>query len=443
MDMQPMRSEAMRNSLTVRLMVVGILILVLLIPTSFVSLLVFDRQMNREHAVAEASSRWGNVQTVVGPLLTVPYRKIYLSNDKKERSEVVEYAHLLPEKLMIDGDVDTTFLQRGIYDVAVYTSQLNLRGEFSLEPFRDLGLPEADVQWDKAFVTVGIADLRGVKQAIKLEWNGQTLPFQPGLKVPDVVQSGVSTRVPLTAPRLNEARLAFALALELRGSDRLLVVPLGKATTVALRSDWRTPSFDGAFLPDQRRLGARGFTATWSVLDVNRNFPQAWVGKAHDVNDSAFGVRFLIPVDQYQKTMRAVKYAVLFIALTFLVFFLAEIFNRLRIHPFQYLLVGFALCLFYALLLSLSEYLRFDLAYALASLATTFLITAYSVSVFKHPRLSFVLGVMVLALYGSLYVLLRSPDYALLMGSVGLFVILAVVMYISRKVDWYAFGTRQ
>ncbi len=245
-------------------------------------------------------------------------------------------------------------------------------------------------------------------------------------------------------------------------------MPLGRNTQVNIRSDWPNPSFDGAFLPDERDVDESGFTARWEVLHLNRNFPQAWKGSqyrfttpgaspsspdnyyydrppvdvAQTVSTEAsgyrFGVNLLRPVDEYQKSMRSAKYAILFISLTFLVFFFVETLNRKRIHPIQYLLVGLALCIFYALLVAISEQLNFNLAFIVSSIAVTVLITLYCHSIFKQQKLTLFIGLLLVMLYGFVFTLLQLQDYALLIGSIGLFGILAVVMYFSRKIDWYA-----
>jgi inner membrane protein len=244
-------------------------------------------------------------------------------------------------------------------------------------------------------------------------------------------------RVPVTAQAPETGVYTFAFDLDLNGSQALRFVPLGRETNVQLASTWATPSFDGAFLPDERTVTDDGFSSDWRVLHLNRNYPQQWRGTSVALNESAFGVTLLVPVDQYQKSMRAAKYAILVIALTFLVFFFAEIRNRERVHPFQYILVGLALCLFYTLLLAASEQVAFNLAYVVAGLATIGLVTAYTRSIFASRTLSLLTGGVLLVLYGFVFVILQLQDFALLVGSIGLFVALALTMYLSRNIDWY------
>ncbi|HKL14294.1 MAG TPA: cell envelope integrity protein CreD, partial [Balneolaceae bacterium] len=230
---------------------------------------------------------------------------------------------------------------------------------------------------------------------------------------------------------------SFAFELVLNGSTGLLFSPVGEETSVQLESDWTNPSFAGSFLPAVREVNDDGFQSEWKVLHLNRNFPQQWNGANKEVASTTFGVDLLLPVDEYQKTMRTAKYAIMFIALTFLTFFMIELLSGSVIHPVQYLLTGFALLIFYTLLLSISEYIAFGLAYLIAAAAIISLITVYSFSVLPDKRKTgIVFGVLTL-LYGYLYILLQLQDYALLMGSIGLFTVLASVMYLTRQIDWF------
>jgi inner membrane protein len=235
--------------------------------------------------------------------------------------------------------------------------------------------------------------------------------------------------------------LPFQFELKLAGSRSLQFLPFGKKTNVSLHSNWQSPSFIGNYLPTRRDITPQGFSAHWEILHLARNYPQNWSDQEvtkEKYQESAFGAELLFPVDHYQEVTRSAKYGILFIALTFVTFFFFEIFSRLKVHPVQYLLVSFGLCLFYLLLLSLSEYLGFGVAYALAGAATVLLISGYSGTVLKTGRRAFAMGGILAGLYAYLYVLLQLTDFALLMGSIGLFGILTIIMFITRKVDWYS-----
>ena len=256
----------------------------------------------------------------------------------------------------------------------------------------------------------------------------------PGLISNDIVSSGLHINYPLDSIPEN---MSFDFDISLNGSEQLMFAPIGKITNVNLNSPWKEPSFDGVFLPKKRTIGENGFTANWKVLHLNRNYPQSWVGTKHHVNNSSFGVNLRLPVDVYQKSMRVAKYAILFIVLTYLVFFFVEILNHILIHPIQYILVGIALVLFYILMLAFSEQMNFDLAYILAALMTIGLVFLYCRSILKSWALSLMTASILLILYGFIFIIIQMQDFALLFGSLGVFLILAVTMYFSRKVDWF------
>lgn len=293
--------------------------------------------------------------------------------------------------------------------------------------------------WDDAFISVNISDMRGIKEYVELQWGEQAILFEPGIKRGNnLFESGISVRIPIASGNLSDG-VDYAFQLIFKGSEALNFLPLGKTTRVSLRSSWSNPSFDGAFLPVQHQIDSNGFSADWQVLDLNRNYPQIWVENVSQrtVFSSSFGVNLYTPVDIYTQTTRAAKYMIMFIGLTFLVFFLVEIFSSKKIHPIQYLLIGFSLCIFYLLLLSLSEHINFGLAYLLASLSVVILIGAYVRSALEKKVIPLITVGMLAILYGFLYILLQNQDYALLIGSVGLFLILAAVMYLTRNVNWY------
>ncbi|MDG1476572.1 MAG: cell envelope integrity protein CreD, partial [Vicingaceae bacterium] len=302
----------------------------------------------------------------------------------------------------------------------------------------------------EAFVSVGIPDMKGIRDNIQLKWNDESYAFNPGIESNDVIGSGVSTKVeiqPAKEDGLTEDESAidstkndfnFSFDLNLNGSSFLKFIPIGKETNVNLNSDWAHPSFTGASLPDKHEITAEGFTAHWKELHLNRNYPQQWLGNSHNINNSTFGVDLLLAVDEYQKSTRSAKYAIMFISFTFLIFFFIEIRNKKRIHPIQFILVGLALTIFYALLLSLSEHIHFNNAYLIASTAIIVMIGAYSITIFKNGKLTALMTGVLTLLYGFIFTILQLEDYALLMGSIGLFIVLAVIMYLSRKIDWYA-----
>ncbi|MFN0049133.1 MAG: cell envelope integrity protein CreD [Cytophagales bacterium] len=448
------------RSISLKLITIGIIVLVLMIPSSMLNSLVYERQSLRDGAITEVSGKWGSEQQLIGPILTIPY-KSYIINEKKERIETLAYAHFFPDSLAMNGVLKPDKRYRGIYVVVLYNLALQLKANFRPINLRSLGLSTENILLDQAFVSVGISDLKGIKKSIVLKIaNQNSTSFGPGIPTNDLLKSGISTQLPV---KLNES-LNLSFDLDLNGSKLISFVPIGKETIVQLKSSWDNPSFDGSFLPENRTVSDSGFTADWHVLELNRNFPQQGLGKFVtfnglqtistdiysdaalypgttlpdiDQSDSAFGVKLLLPIDEYQKTLRSSKYSTMFILLTFLVVFFAEIFRKKKVHPIQYLLTGSAICLFYVLLLSLSEHLLFDQSYLISCVVILVVIGFYVQSIFKNLLVTaFILGILAI-LYGFFYSLLQLQDYALLMGSIGLLVVLVIVMYSTRNIDWY------
>lgn len=427
------------NSLTTKLIAVGVMILFLMVPASMIDSTVSERRQRRDEAVGGISAAWSRRQALTGPVLVVPVR-VTTGFDKNGKPLTQDhYTRLAPESLDVKGTVSTQTRQRGIYRTAVYTAELELSGRFDppgLEGLAPLGVGRPEVLWDRAKVAFGVTDLRGIKEKALLEWGGRSLELNPGNAGVGAFKSGgVEASVPAESLRTGKG-IAFRLPLSLRGSEALLFAPYGRTTTVAVESTWPSPSFFGAFLPDTRTVGKDGFKAGWKVLHINRPLPSAWVGDP-ELDDSAFGVNLLIPVDHYGSVQRSTKYALLFIFLTFLAFFLTEFSTERRLHPVQYLMIGSGLVLFYLLELSLSEHLGFGAAYAAAAASVVALLTGYARAVFGRPEVTAGAAAGVSGLYAFLYVLLRAEDYALLLGSFGLLAALAAVMYATRRVDWY------
>jgi inner membrane protein len=420
-----------RESITFKLIIIGVLSLLLLIPAGMIKRLIREREKTRNEVINEINSKWGFQQTITGPVISVPFIRYYKEDDKILSSK--HYVNILPDKLDIEGEIFPEIRYRSIYKVIVYNARLNIKGDFASVNLDGFKIPEKDILWDEAVMYVGITDMRGINKDVKININETPRDVNPGIPTKNIVSSGITSNLDIAR---NE-KLVFDLSLDLNGSESLYFVPVGKTTSIDMSSDWTTPSFDGAFLPDERNVDNSGFTASWCVLDLNRNYPQKWIDSDYYVNESAFGVKLLIPVDQYHKSERSVKYAIMFVGLTFLIFFFSEIINRIHIHPIQYFLVGIALVIFYSLLISLSEHMSFGLAYLISSVPVILLVTLYYRSILRKTLATFIMGLITTCLYVFLFVILQLQDYSLLMGSIGLFVVIAVIMYLSRKIDWY------
>lgn len=426
--------DAIQNSVTLKLFVVGFLILVLLIPTSMVSDLIQERKSRQHEVVKEIAEKWGQAQTVTGPILTIPFNRSFTRPDGSHGNEL-HYAYFLPRTLSISGTLRPEIRYRGIYNAVLYNTQLALIGEFEHPDFASLDVELKDVLWSRAYLALGISDMTGIRETINITSGNVKFAMNPGIETQEVLESGISARLPKGL--INAGAVPFSFNLDLNGSEHIRFVPVGETTQVKLSSNWITPSFDGAFLPAEREVNSQGFSANWKVLHLNRNFPQAWVGKRENISNAGFGVQMFVAADVYQQSTRTAKYAMLFILLTFTTFFFSEVITRKRLHSIQYLLVGFALLLFYSLLIALSEHTRFGFSYFISSAAVISLITVYTRWILKSWQLTTLVGGILIILYGYLYMILQLEDYALLMGSIGLFIALTSVMYVTRKINWY------
>lgn len=420
------------NSVMGRVVMTGGIILVMLIPIGMTRSLIEERSGRSQEVRREIGEQWGNEQDLQGPFLVIPYR---LPATRHENSKTGEL-YLLPETLHVDGELAAEKRHRGIFETVLYGSTLKLSGSFRV-PERSLlqsKLPRAGtIFYDQAGVVVSIPHPRGIRNVTPLSWQNREREFVSG----EIDGGGGGIHAPVAIARADS--IPFSFAMELNGNQYLTLIPAGKKSSVRLRSNWPSPSFFGGYLADHRTITPEGFEASWEISALGRGYDQFLVDPGPELfSDSAFGVRLVDPLDHYQKSERAIKYGVLFLFLTFMAFFLFEIFNRTKIHPIQYFLVGFALVLFYSLLLSLTEHLSFAISYGIASVATIGLISYYTVYILRDRRRAGVIGLFLAGLYGFLYTVLRSEDNAMLMGSLGLFLILGAVMVFTRNVDWYA-----
>ncbi len=439
-----------RESLALKLFTIAALVILLLIPAGMISVIVNERGYRQVQVVQEISSKWADAQTITGPVLVVPYKKyttqkvtqrndsgVRESRDVKNYSEV-KYATFLPDNYTIDGDIQPIIKARGIYEAVLYSGDLAINATFSEPAFDKIISGNYDVLWDQATVSMGINDLKGIRSDISFTVNEQTFTPEPGsqstLRGTHSSSSwGVMATVPLTG---DENSIEFATTISLNGSESINFLPIGKTTNIVIRSPWSSPSFIGKLLPTNSEISKDGFSANWHALSYNRNFPQQWVG-VQQLEQETMGVQLVQPVDQYDSVSRSAKYAVLFILLTFVALFIVEIVQKQRIHPVQYLLIGFSLTLFYTLLLAFSEHTGFSVAYIVATIASLGLIGGYIQSILKSAQVTLTLSGLLAILYSFLFITLHQEQYALLMGSIGLFLVLAAIMFITRKIDWY------
>jgi inner membrane protein len=365
----------------------------------------------------------------------VPFSINEPGEDNQGTKERYGMAHFLPETLNADGVLyPETRKARNLQGCGI-RRETQLKGSFAQPDVSQLDLQNATYNWSAAYFTIGITDMRGIKNLPELVINGQKCTVEPGVADTDLFQSGLTVKA--HSLDLNQA-MNFEIELVLNGSENLSVEALGKTSEVTIRSDWtETELYRRISSGSDRQVTPQGFTAEWHVTHLNRNFPQQWVDRKYNTNEAKLGVQLLIPVDHYHKSMRSAKYAILFIALNFLIFIFIEIKGKTRIHPFQYTLVAFALLIFYALLTSISEQTGFNWAYLISAVAVTCLITWYAFAMLKNSRMVGWVTLLQTALYLFLFTLLQLQDYALLAGSIGLFVILAIIMRASQQIKWY------
>ncbi|MCC5939291.1 MAG: cell envelope integrity protein CreD [Lunatimonas sp.] len=425
-----------RFSVMIKLMVIGFLGLALLIPTAFIQEIIHERQRYSEEVMQEIHRQWANRQTLSGPIWSIPVSATDTElTTQKEGSK--KYLHLTPKNLLIKGSIEPQTLKRGIYEAAVYTSQWELTG---IIPQPDLaGSGRAFLEGLHPFLSFGISDLRGIEDPVMVQVAGKIYEVHPGSLVPELHESGF--HVQLNQLDISQTKeIPFTISFRLRGSERVGVLPMGASTAVTLESTWKDPKFSGNFLPIEREIGEGGFEAIWQIAELNRNLPKSWISGDLQVApfDAEFGVDFLSPMDHYRKAIRSAKYAILTIGLTFLMLFLVETVGNKPIHPIQYGMVGFAICLFYLLLVSISEHTAFNIAYFIAALSVILTVTAYSIPLFQSRLLTAVLGSILALSYGFVFLTLQSQDYALLIGSLGLLIALIVTMILTKNVNWYS-----
>lgn len=421
-----------KNSIMAKALIIGVLSLLMLIPVGMVKSLVKEREQNKTVVQEEITTKWGGQQQLTGPILVLPYIK-----EVARGTQVVkEYAYFLPEEYNVNGDIKPQERSRGIYNILCYQADMKVNGYFNFPEFEKLNLKANNIQWDDAFIMIGVPYLQGIKNKLVFNVNGKSQEVIASVESNDLLSSGLTVKIPLQAEDHGK-QFKFDFDLSLNGSGGLYFAPIGKQTSVNIKSSYNSATFIGEFLPNSRKIDQSGFDAQWDIFDYNRNYAQMWKGANPELKESRLGVDLLLPVDHYQKNMRSAKYAILFIALTFLVFFIVELRSHKHIHPVQYLLVSFALVLFYSLLLAFSEHIGFDYSYMISAVAIVVLITAYSHSIFKNKKHTLFMGGFLTALYSFLYVVIQLEDMSLLLGSIGLFVTLALVMYASRKVNWY------
>ncbi len=439
-----------KESLTLKMFIVGFLILIMLIPLSYIKALISERKQNQEEVIQQIDQKWGKEVLIYGPVLQIPYKTYtkettYDEKTKKyytTKTEHIKNAYFFPEQLNEKVKINTQERHLGMYKEMVFNSTINMDGRFPIPDFKSLDIKEKHVIWNKAKIIIKTTNLKGITNEVNIKIKDNKYPFKPIYNDNTRYNTPIKTHTLETGninkeDFLQEKITSFSIDFFVNGSKQFRIIPIGKETKLNIVSNWSTNKFVGNFSPiEAEKVSKDGFNKNWKILHINRPFSQQFVEKLPNLNEFAFGVNFRTTVNEYQKNTRAVKYGFLLIGLTFLIFFLIQSISKINIHPFQYLMIGIALTMFYTLLIAITEHSDFQKAYLIASSSVVLLISLYSKSILKNLKFPVLIGISLTSLYAFIYVIIQLENYALLVGSIGLFIILAAVMFISRKIKW-------
>jgi inner membrane protein len=413
-----------------------ILLLLFLIPISFIDSLMHDRLSYQKQAVESILQPLGGNLELQGIVIALPYMDFVekQDGDKVIKQEVKKYVLLSPENFDISGNVETYYLTRGIYKVPVFNGSFSFESSFNPKNFYTEMFLNKNYIYEQGVVILGIS-------------NKKNLTKLPELQCENIVLNQLSVELDKVSP-FNKSiyyklpkefftkDFSIKGTMNVQGGEFLKIQPIATNNTFKISSNWESPSFTGGWLPVNRSISDNGFSAEWNIPGMTTNFPKTWISDTMRISEYV-KISFITPVDAYQKAFRSIKYALLFLLVPFLAIFICEIFTKMKIHPVQYCLLGLADVLFYLLLLSFSEHISFGFSYFLASFAVTLSTIFYSASIFKKLKWGLMLGSVQVVSYILLFGTLQAEDYALLIGSIGLFVIVVLLMILTRKIDWY------
>lgn len=426
-QMQTPQKNSVFQSSTAKMILVGILTLVLLIPLTLVQDLIVERSMRQKEVISETTAKWGNSVYFYGPILKIPYKDAMTGS--------TNHAYFFPENLNNKSEVTMEKpLERSIYKSNVFSTKMQFDGKYNNLDFVSKGIPTENIYWNRAKIIIRTTNLKSLKDEVKMKLGNQNLLFESVANSTNDSIESLETNYFDYQSLQNNATFNFDISFN--GSKQIKMVPIGKTTDAKITSNWNSPNFNGNFAPVSREITAKGFTANWKILHFNRPFAQQYFEVLPELGKYAFAVDFITPVDEYQQNERASKYGFLVIGLTFLIFFLIQSISKINIHIFQYSMIGITLIMFYTLLISITEHSSFSFAYIVAATSVIALISLYSISILKDKKFPLFIGISLTVLYTFIFVIIQLEDYALLVGSIGLFAILAAVMYFSRKIEW-------
>lgn len=435
--------------------IIGMLALITLmsIAVNYVNDIILERQQRQNEVKAQIAKSSAGEQTLIGPVLVIPYYEDFTETviengfNKTEAKRELRKAVILPEQLNLEGGFTNEFKKLGIYKALTYQLGGSIKGSFKLPANIKLTAyhNNSSLTMQAAYLSMGISDPRGITSSPRINWGNQTLVFEQGSQL-KALGNGIHAPIGLLQ-NTADTRIAFEINLNLRGTEQFNFAPIAGNNKIALQSSWQHPHFGGSFLPEAntQTINAGGFSAKWAVSSLSSNNQATFLNELNgekNQNLESLNISFIEPINVYSQADRATKYGLLFIGLTFAGFFIFEILKNLRIHPAQYTLVGLSMAMFYLLLVSLAEQIGFASAYLTASTACVLLLGYYLSFVLRSKANGFVFAGLLTALYSALYGILQSEDNALLMGSLLVFGLLALVMVITRKVDWYKISSK-
>lgn len=431
------------HSTTAKVIMVGMLTLILLLPLHYVQGIIKERSFLQKDVVSEITRKWGEKVYICGPILKVPYTTVSTNEivdaaTKKvtiQRRAYIDFLYIFPEELVAKTNVKVFKKHRNNYDTAVFNASLKLTGHYKAPNLQDLNIAPETIDWTKATLLIDTNSTESINGAISANVKGDAYSIEASAMATG--QDSIALQsTPINLGTGISDKLPFEISLSYKGSQSLAIVPIGGVTKASVSGDWPSPKFNGNYLPETSHVTDNGFTASWQISKLNRPFAQQYTSKIPDISRYSFDVDFDIPVDEFQQNERASKYGFLVIGLTFLVFFLIQNISRITIHIFQYTMIGLALIMFYTLLISITEHSSFRLAYLIAGISVVTMIGLYSISILKNRKFPMFIAAALTALYTFIYIIIQLENYALLAGSIGLFLILGAVMYFSRKIQW-------
>lgn len=469
--------DRITNSSLLKVFIIFVLTLLMLIPMTLINDLVNERKNREQEVSSEIALKWGRDQVVTAPVLAVPYDYLLetVKKDSKGKDLMVtsveeDWVFLLPNNNTIMTDIKPEILKRGIYNTVVYNADIELKGDFLGIKKSELSVDITALKWQKSKLIFGVEDVKGLSTNPKVTFGGIDYPLHINNQIFRLFPNNMIADIPLA--NMDASKASFTLKMELRGSKSLNFLPLSNQTNIEAKGSWNNPSFNGGYLPEERHVSEQVFEAKWSIPSFSRKLPMQWEGSNgriysfSGVNLSSemryssaseapidyssevatdtdmVQINFLPEINNYQKINRVAKYGILIIILTFASLFFTEIIKKQRFHVIQYILIGAAMVMFYSLLLAISEHLGFNTAYFVAAIATIFLIASFIWMITMDKRTMLLFGGILALFYSFIFVLMQLRDYSLIVGTVGVFVILAVLMCVSAKINWFSFDKK-